>query len=227
MSAHPVLCACEYSGTLRDAFLDAGIEAISCDLLPSDSARVDGEHYQGDVLDILDEDWSAVFAFPPCTFLTSSAEWAYKDGPYHQKVKPGTLVGAERREARIEAVHFVKTIWGCKSKRVVIENPVGHLSKAFRKPSQIIQPWQYGDNASKNTCLWVRGLPLLKPTELCPPRMATSNNGESWQLRWDNQTDSGQNRLTPSEDRWKVRSTFFPGWAKAMVQQWSDFLHDD
>lgn len=212
-----VLIACEYSGRVRDAFALLGHDAVSCDFLPTD---LPGVHYQGDVLDIMSDGWDMMIAFPPCTYLTCAAEWAYGDGPYHQKVKPGTLVGAARREARREAVEFVKNLYNAPIKRVVVENPVGALSKAFREPDQYIQPYEYGDDGSKRTCLWLKNVPPLVPTGLYPPRLAKTKDGRGYALRWGNQTDSGQNKESPGDDRWKVRSTTWLGWAEAMACQW-------
>lgn len=212
-----VLIACEYSGRVRDAFLRRGHEAMSCDLLPTDAP---GPHYQGNVLDIINDGWDLMIAHPDCTYLTCSAEWAYTDGPYHQKVKPGTLVGAERREARDQAIEFVRVLYDAPIERIAIENPIGALSKRFREPDQFIQPYEYGDSASKKTCLFLKNLPLLKPTSFAQPRLALTKDGRSYALRWDNQTDSGQNRESPGDDRWKIRSTTWQGWADAMADQW-------
>lgn len=212
-----VLVACEYSGRVRESFRALGHDAASCDFEPTD---IPGPHYQGDVFDIIDYGWDLMIAHPPCTYLTCSAEWAYKDGPYHQKVKPGTLVGAERREARELAIDFVRRLHDAPIPKIAIENPVGVLSKRLREPDQFIQPYEYGDSASKKTCLWLKGLPPLKPTGLAVPRLAQS--GKGYALRWDNQTDSGQNKETPGADRWKVRSTTWQGWADAMAQQWGE-----
>lgn len=205
-----VLVACEFSGTVRDAFIRRGHNAMSCDLLPTER---DGWHHQGDVLEVLGWGWDLMIAHPPCTYLTCAAEWAYGPGPYHQKVRPGTLVGAERAAAREEAVSFVMALWSAPIPRVCIENPVGVLSRALgRAPT--IQPYEFGDDASKATCLWRRGLPPLQTTQRVDPRMV---NGKP---RWSNQTDSGQNRLSPGPDRWKERSRTFPGIASAMADQW-------
>lgn len=212
-----VLIACEYSGRVRDAFIARGHQAMSCDLLPTDAS---GPHYQGDVRDILGEGWDLMIAHPPCTYLTCSAEWAYGDGPYHQKVGPGTLVGADRRKAREEAIEFVRSLYECDIPRICIENPVGVLSNRFRQPDQLIQPYEYGSNGSKKTCLWLKNLPRLIPTGLYPPRLALSKDGRSYALRWGNQTDSGQNKEPPGDDRWKIRSTTWGGWALAMASQW-------
>jgi hypothetical protein len=212
-----VLVACEYSGRVRDAFLARGHHAVSCDLLPTDSP---GPHYQGDVFDIITDGWDLLIAHPPCTYLTCSAEWAYGDGPYHQKIKSDTLVGEARRAAREDAITFVKKLYDAPIKKIAIENPVGVLSRRFREPSQFIQPYEYGDNASKKTCLWLKNLTPLTPTGFAVPRLAKTKDGRGYALRWDNQTDSGQNRESPGEDRWKVRSTTWQGWAGAMADQW-------
>jgi hypothetical protein len=208
-----VLVACEFSGVVRDAFTAKGHEAVSCDLLPCD--RPTGLHYQGDVFDLLDEDrdWDLMIAHPPCTYLTCSAEWLYRD-TQAKKLKPGTLYGEARRRAREDAAEFFLRLAFAPVPRVAVENPVGVMSKRFRKPDQYIQPHEYGHDASKRTCLWLRGLPPLKPTRHVAPRYV---NGLP---RWGNQTDSGQNREPPADDRWKIRSVTWQGWADAMADQW-------
>lgn len=195
-----VLVACEYSGTVRDAFIASGHEAISCDLLESEST---GPHYRGDVRDILGDGWDLMIAHPPCTYLCSS-------GLHWNKRNP------EREKLTNEAVEFVRMLLDAPIPRIALENPVGRISTAIRKADQIIQPWQYGHDASKATCLWLKELPLLRPTEIIPGRIV---NGRK---RWANQTDSGQNRLGPSEDRWKIRSTTYKGIAMAMADQWGN-----
>jgi hypothetical protein len=132
-------------------------------------------------------------------------------------VKPGTLIGAERRAARDEAIEFVRTLYDAPIPHVVIENPVGVLSSRWRKPDQIIQPYEYGEDASKKTCLWLKNLKPMRPTQFCPPRLVAS--GKGYVFRWGNQTDSGQNRLPPSDDRWKTRSETYAGWAEAFADQ--------
>ncbi len=213
-----VLVACEYSGRVRNAFRALGHDAWSCDLLPSEDDSPN--HYQGDVLRRIKDGWDLMIAHPPCTYLTCAAEWAYGDGPYHQQVKPGTLVGVERRAARLEAVAFVKALWNAPIPRVVIENPVGVLSREIGKPAQTIQPWQFGDDASKATCLWMRGVAPLRdePAQHHPGRLV-EHNGKIVR-RWANQSDGGQNRLAPSDDRWKERSRTYEGIADAMANQW-------
>jgi hypothetical protein len=160
-----------------------------------------------------------MIAHPPCTYLTIAAEWAYKD-KQTKKIKPGTLIGQTRRDAREEALRFVLALANAPIERIAIENPVGVLSSRWREPDQFIQPYEYGEDASKKTCLWLKNLPRLVPTRLFPPRLALSSDGRSHSFRWGNQTDSGQNREPPSEERWKVRSTTWQGWADAMAEQW-------
>lgn len=215
-----VLVACEYSGRVRDAFIALGHDAMSCDLLPSDRP---GPHYQGDVQDVLEGGWDLMIAHPPCTYLTIAAEWAYAD-VQKKKIQPGTLIGAARREAREMAIEFVMKLANAPIPCIAIENPVGVLSTRWREPDQFIQPYEYGDDASKKTCLWLKGLPRLKPTQLCTPRLAPTADGRGYAFRWGNQTDSGQNKETPADDRWKVRSTTWQGWAEAMALQWGGNL---
>ena len=193
-----ILVACEYSGTVRDAFIARGHEAISCDLLPTDVA---GPHYEGDVFDIINDGWDLMIAHPPCTYLCSS-------GLHWNKRTPG------RQELTDEALEFVQKLLDAPIGKIALENPIGCISSKIRKPSQIIQPWQFGHDASKATCLWLQNLPLLTPTQLIEPRIVDGKK------RWANQTDSGQNKLPPSEDRWKIRSETYRGIAEAMASQW-------
>lgn len=228
-----VLVACEYSGVVRDAFINAGHWAVSCDLLPTESplgAWRDGFciHHQGDVFDYLDQCYAdgawfdLIIAHPDCTYLTCSAEWAYTDGPYHQKVKPGTLVGAPRRDAREHALGFVRKLLALPIKRKCIENPRGVIGSRIRPATQYIQPHQYGEDASKITGLWLENLPLLVPTRNVPGRLVEWPRGSGRMVeRWANQTDSGQNRLTPGPNRWKERAKTYSGWADAMANQWA------
>lgn len=211
-----VLIGCEYSGRVRDAFAARGHHAMSCDILPSDAP---GLHYQGDVRDVLYDGWDLAIFHPPCTYLTIAAEWAYKD-EQTKKMQPDTLIGAARRAAREDAISFVLTLANAPIPRIAIENPVGVLSTRWREPDQFIQPYEYGDDASKKTCLWLKGLPKLKPTGLFVPRLAPTADARAYTFRWGNQTDSGQNKEPPANDRWKVRSTTWLGWADAMAEQW-------
>jgi len=195
-----VLVACEYSGTVRDAFIRAGHYAASCDLLPGESPL--GDHYQCSVLDILDHGWDLMIAHPPCTHLAVS-------GAAHFAAKQASGV-------QQEALDFVSALLNAPIPRIALENPVSIISSRIRKPDQILQPYQFGHDASKKTCLWLKGLPLLRPTQMVEPRMIDGKP------RWENQTNSGQNRLGPSPDRWKKRSTTFQGIADAMAKQWGN-----
>jgi hypothetical protein len=190
-----VLVACEFSGTVREAFKELGHDAWSCDLLPTD---IPGNHIQGDVLDYLDKGWDLMIAHPPCTYLAAS-------GLHWNKRVPG------RQDKTEEALKLVEALLGAPIPKIALENPIGCISSRIRKPNQIIQPWQYGHDASKATCLWLKDLPLLEPTNVLPGDKKT---------RRANQTPSGQNKLAPSPDRWKLRSITYPGIAKAMAEQW-------
>lgn len=208
-----VLVACEYSGVVREAFRKRGHDAWSCDLLPSDD---ESEYHHECPIEALlkyENAWDLMIAHPPCDYLTIAAEWAYSDGPYHQKVKPETLVGEKRLKAREEAIKFATMLYHCAIPRVCIENPVGVLTRFLGKP-QYIQPYQFGEDASKKTGLWLKNLPPLVPTKYVEPRMVGTKK------RWSNQTDSGQNNLSPSPDRWKLRSKTYQGIADAMAEQW-------
>lgn len=193
-----VLVACEFSGVVRDAFIERGHDAWSCDLLPTERP---GPHIVGDVRGVLYEGWDLMIAHPPCQYLCSS-------GWHWNKTRP------ERAKKSKEALDFVLALLNAPIGKIAVENSIGVLSTLVRKPDQIIQPYQFGHDASKATCLWLKNLPVLKHTEYVTPRII---NGKK---RWANQTDSGQNKLGPSEDRWKLRSTTYRGIAKAMAEQW-------
>ena len=195
-----VLIACEYSGTVRDAFRARGHDAMSCDLLPTD---VPGPHYQGDVQEILRDGWDLMIAHPPCTYLSvSGMHW--------------TRRGLRDPQLTEDALAFVRLLMDAPIPRIAVENQVSIISTTIRRPDQTVQPWMFGHDASKKTCLWLKGLPLLKTTQIMEPRIV---NGRE---RWGNQTDSGQNRLGPSPDRWKIRSATYAGIAAAMAAQWGD-----
>lgn len=200
-----VLVACESSGTVREAFRAKGHEAWSCDLLPSD----DGSefHYQGNVFDLVDRGWDLMIAHPPCTYLSGSGmHW--------------TTRGLRDPQLTEDALKFVEDLMDLDIHipHIAIENPVGVISSRIRKPSQYIQPWMFGHDASKKTGLWLYDLPLLEPTFTVEPRIVDGKK------RWSNQTDSGQNRLGPSPDRWKLRSKTYEGIADAMANQWSKYI---
>lgn len=215
-----VLIGMATSDVERAAFESVGCDAWSCDLLPSETGSP--KHILGDVFDIIEHGWDLAVFHPTCTYLTGAAEWASADPDfarwpgvgYHQRVKPGTLTGIARREARALALDDVRRLMAAPISRIAIENPVGAISAAIRKPDQVVQPHWFGDDASKATCWWLKGLPPLAATRHVAPRMV---NGRP---RWGNQTDSGQNRLSPGVDRWKERSRTYPGMAMAMAAQW-------
>lgn len=248
-----VFIGMETSGTLRRRFQAAGYETYSCDTLPSEDGGGEapyqdglslGRHMQGDVFDCLKNMWAtdlwpALGIFhPDCTYLTNSAAWAFADPDYvkfpgvgyHQKVKPGTLTGAARRKAREKALNDVRRIMALPMPKI-IENPTGAISTAIRKPTQIIHPHQFGDDASKATCLWILDKDNQELPELCLPIISANACPPRWvqhkgrtAARWANQTDSGQNRLTPGADRWKDRARTYPGIADALVTRCVQFL---
>ncbi len=194
-----VLVACECSGTVRDAFMRKGHNAWSCDIQPCDDGGL--FHITGCAIEALKaEDWDLVIAHPPCTYLSVS-------GLHWNKRRP------ERAAKTEEAVKFFMEFENLKCK-YAIENPICCMSTRWRKPDQIIQPYQFGHDASKKTCLWLQGLPKLNPTMYIEPRVVEGKN------RWANQTDSGQNVLGPSPDRAKLRSKTYQGIADAMADQW-------
>ena len=211
-----VLVACERSGAVRSRLRLRGIDAYSCDIDPAEDG--DPHHLMMDAVQAATTmRWSVLIAFPDCTYLTGAAEWCYRDD-VADRVKPGTLTGAARREARQKALEFVLALWSAPIPVKAIENPVGALSRLWRKPDQTIQPYQFGEDASKRTCLWLDGLPKLCPTGYVMPRMV---NGKK---RWANQTDSGQNRLAPGATRAMDRARTYPGIADAMTTQWPPYF---
>ena len=181
-----VLLACEFSGIVRNEFLKKGHDAWSCDLLPTESP---GNHIQDNVLNHIDEDWDLMIAFPPCTHLAvSGARW-FKDKKKEQK----------------ESIKFFIALVSANINKICVENPIGIMSTHYRKPDQIIQPWQFGHGETKATCLWLKNLPMLNPSNIV--------NGREQRLH----------RLPPSADRAKIRSKTYPGIAKAMAEQWGNF----
>jgi len=191
-----ILIACEYSGRVRDSFIAKGHSATSCDFIPSDSSK--GDHYQGDVNNILYYDWDMIIAFPPCTDLArSGARW------FKEKQADG------RQQASID---FFMKFSSLDCEKVCIENPVGIMSTAWRKPDQIIHPWMFGDRASKQTCLWLKGLPKLEPTNIVDKGARHITKSGKSIPEWYN--------IPPSPDRAKIRSLTFQGIADAMAEQW-------
>lgn len=189
-----VLIACEFSGTVRRAFRAMGHDAWSCDLLPAEDG---GEHYHCDARHVLRDGWDLMIAHPPCTHLAVSGA-----RHFHRKQKE-----------QAEALDFVRELLEAPISRICLENPVSVISTKIRKPTQIIQPYHFGHPESKKTCLWLVNLPALRATSVMIDRG-----------RWENQTPSGQNKLGPSPDRWKIRSKTYPGIANAMAEQWGSLL---
>lgn len=188
-----VLIACEYSGTVRDAFTALGHDATSCDLLPTDSP---GRHYQGNVMDIIHDGWDLMVCHPPCTHLAvSGARWFHKKQTEQQ-----------------EALDFVRKLLDAPIGKICLENPVSIISSKIRKPDQIIQPYMFGHEATKTTCLWLKNLPPLTPTNIVGKGERHITKGGRSLPKWYN--------LPPSDDRWKIRSATFKGIAEAMASQW-------
>jgi hypothetical protein len=179
-----VLVACEFSGVVRDSFTTKGHYAVSCDLLPSEQ---EGVHYQGDVKDIIGEDWDLMIAHPPCTYLCiSGARWF-----------------SSRQKEQKDALEFVLFLMNAPIPKIAIENPVSVISTRIRKPDQIIQPWMFGHGETKKTCLWLKNLPLLKPTNVVEGR------------------DPRIHKMEPSPNRGYLRSITYKGIASAMADQWT------
>jgi len=192
-----ILIACEYSGIVRDAFTRKGHDAMSCDILPTES---EGKHYQGDIFDVLYDDWDMMIAHPPCTHLAvSGARW------FTEGKKPWSL--------QVEALDFVRKLLDAPDNKIALENPVSVISTKIRKPNQIIQPFEYGHDVSKKTCLWLKNLPNLKPTKIVKPEMVLVNGKKMSKMHYESF------RLPPKE-RSKVRSKFYTGIADAMAEQW-------
>jgi len=205
------LVCCEHSGTVREAMRERGIDAYSCDLLPAD----DGSpyHIQGDCRDAMrSRDWTGFGLHPDCSRLTvAGIHWNNRGR------------GWEGTHAALAFVRELMALAG--EKPWYLENPVSIISTQIRKPTQTIQPYDFGEDASKRTCLWLHRLPPLRPTRRVPGRMVEWPRGSGKTVeRWANQTDSGQNKLPPSDDRWKVRSKTYAGIADAMASQWSAVL---
>lgn len=196
-----VLVACEFSGAVRDAFIALGHDAVSCDLLPSET---NGPHIQGDVLTILNQGWDLMVAHPPCTFLANSGvRWLY--GGKGRRKDPARWRGMR------EGAVFFKELLNAPIKYVAVENPIIHgYAKEIigREPNQIFQPWMFGHGETKATCLWLKGLPALQPTRIV--------SGRKTRIFYE----------ARSPDRWKNRSRTLPGVARAMATQWSRYMQE-
>ena len=208
--------ACEFSQVVVRAFRAQGHEACSCDL-----TETWGEprwHYQEDARRFIRRGWDLLIAHPPCTYLCNSSVWALHKVPPNPS--PGVLYGDARWAAMREAADFFHTLLTADVEMIAVENPVMHgYAKAIvgQAYAQIIQPYQFGEDASKATCLWLKNLPPLQPTAMVAPRIV---NGRK---RWSNQTDGGQNKLTPSDDRGQIRAVTYEGIAAAMAAQWGSW----
>ena len=198
-----ILLGCEESQAVCIEFRKRGFEAYSCDILP-ESGGYPQWHIQDDLLKVIyREHWDAMIAFPPCTYLTVSANKWFKDQPQR---KSGALVGAERRKAREDAIYFFMQLANAPIEYKGLENPIGIMSTEFRRPDQVIQPWQFGHGETKATCLWLFNLPLLKPTNVVDGR------------------EQRLHRLPKTKDRAMLRSKTYPGIAAAMAEQWGNYL---
>ena len=192
-----ILVACEYSGIVRDAFTAKGHDAWSCDILPTESP---GNHFQGDVLEHLDKGWDLMIAHPPCTHLAvSGARW------FTEGKKPWSL--------QEDALDFVRKLLAAPIEKIALENPVSVISTKIKKPNQIIQPFEYGHDVTKRTCLWLKNLPNLKPTKIVKPDIVLVNGKKMSRMHYES-------FKLPSKERSKVRSKFYTGIAQAMADQW-------
>lgn len=206
-----VLITHEYSGTIRNALRAVGVDAWSVDLLPAEDASP--YHIQGDCFDVMsDGQWTGGISHPDCTYLTvAGIHWNNRGR------------GWEKTNAALDHVRRVMAAWG--DRPYALENPVSIISTHIRKPDQTIQPFDFGEDASKRTCLWLHRLPHLKPTKHIQGRFVEWPRGSGKIVeRWSNQTDSGQNKLGPSDDRWKERARTYPGIARAVANQWAQCL---
>jgi hypothetical protein len=189
-----VLVACEFSGVLRESFSVLGHDAWSCDLLPTE---IPGNHYTGDVKDVLDDNWDLMIAHPPCTHLAVSGAAWFKD----------------KEELQEEALDFFLLLINARIPQIAIENPVGVISSRIRKPSQIVQPYWFGDREKKTTCLWLKSLPYLTSTDRVTPELVAYPNGKKYPRWHDHYRSKGKSRG-------HERSRTFPGFARAMAEQW-------
>lgn len=213
-----ILVACEFSGIVRDAFIRRGHEAVSCDLLPTD---IPGPHYQGDVFDILDDGWDMMIAHPPCTFLCASGSaWFYHPDDKHlpaEERRPHPKF-PDRRFDQECAYEFFMKLARTDIPQIAIENPIGAVSRLWRKPDQIIQPWQFGHKTSKATCLWLKNLPPLKPTNIVSQGDFYYDRSGKRRDRWFDK--GGTKNIKDKQERTKYRSKTFEGIAEAMAEQW-------
>jgi len=219
-----ILIACEESQAITLAFRKLGFEAYSCDLLPCSGGHPQW-HYQDDVFNVIEkEDWDMMIAHPPCTYLTSSGvQWLShpedKDLPFEQR-RPHPKY-PNRRKDMLDSIEFVKTLFDCKISKVAIENPIGILSTKWKKPDQIIQPYMFGDEATKSTCFWLKNLPQLTPTNIVSKGEYVTYSSGKRMPKW--YADALTNAKTDAERR-TLRSKTFQGIADAIAKQWGDTL---
>lgn len=219
-----VLVACEESQATTKAFRHLGHEAYSCDLLPCSGGHPEW-HYQKDVFEVINDGWDLMIAHPPCTYLTGSGvQWLshpedkalpFDDRRPHPKYP-------NRRQDMLDSVKFVKALYNADIKHLAIENPVGLLSSKWTKPNQIVQPYMFGDEATKTTCLWLKNLPLLLPTKIVGKGERTVFASGKSHPKW--YADALKNAKT-KEERQTLRSKTFEGMAKAMAEQWSNYIN--
>lgn len=212
-----ILIACEESGTVRDAFINKGHDTISCDLQPGRGIYSE-KHYCGDVFDLIGHyEYDIIIAHPPCTYLTVTANKWLKDQPER---KSGALVGKARRDARQDAIAFFMSFIG-HSAKLCIENPIGCMSSVYRKPDQIIQPYQYGHAERKATCLWLYGLGPLIPTNIVEPVSYIAAGKKYSPTHYNSKRSLNRlDCLPPGAERSKLRSVTYQGIADAMANQW-------
>ena len=224
-----ILIACEESQTICKAFRKQGFEAFSCDLLPCSGGHPEW-HYQQDVSELLKQKWDLIIAHPPCTYLTSANTYMSRGCSKY--------TAEQAKKLKQEAIDFFMLFANADCKYIAIENPIGVMSKEYRKPEQIIQPWQFNEPYSKATCLWLKGLPKLKPTGMATFTHYRCKCGNVFEEkygkygccdypakpRWKNQSPTGQNNIPPGKDQARIRSKTFEGIADAIAMQWGSFL---
>ena len=208
-----ILVACEESQAVTKELRRLGHEAYSCDIIPCSGGHPEW-HLQQDVIPLLKEKWDMIIAFPPCTYLTVTGNRWFNVERYGEKA-------LQRQKDREDAINFFMAFANADCDKIAIENPVGVMSTAYRKPNQIIHPYMFGDPERKATCLWLKGLPELKPTNIVQPNIIPYKNGKGTDSPWHMNTMG-----LPREERAKMRSKTFPGIAKAMAEQWAGLANN-
>lgn len=207
-----IFVACEESQVIAGAFREAGFNAYSCDIQEC-SGNYPGYHLRGDMFKYINDGWDLMIAHPPCTYLSLAGNRWFNETKYGDKAR-------QRKQLRLEALEFFKKFAAAPIKHICIENPLGYANSHFRKPDQIIQPWQFGDEESKRTCLWLKNLPPLKPTKIVKPKIyGYFKTGPK-----EGKPIYKTQYCLYSDDRSKIRSKSFPGIANAMAEQWGQFI---